>query len=180
MKISQLLSILFFGALLIISCNNKKEDPAPADSPITTIADPTLTAHDPAAATDPAATSVSGGKEPHYKCPKGCKGGEGAAQGKCPVCGTDLVHNQAFHAQAAAGSSPNVPITIDPTNGTAPTTPPTTGTQTTQTIKTTPDQNAAGVWHYTCSKGCAGGAGSAGNCAKCGNPLTHNQEFHKQ
>lgn len=41
-----------------------------------------------------------------------------------------------------------------------------------------PAQNADGVWHYTCSKGCAGGAGSAGNCATCGGPLTHNQAYH--
>ncbi len=41
-----------------------------------------------------------------------------------------------------------------------------------------PAQNAAGVWHYTCSKGCAGGAGAAGNCPKCSAPLGHNQLYH--
>ncbi len=41
-----------------------------------------------------------------------------------------------------------------------------------------PAQNAKGVWHFTCSKGCPGGAGTKGNCAKCGNPLTHNQAYH--
>jgi hypothetical protein len=33
----------------------------------------------------------------HYTCSKaGCDGGGGAA-GKCPKCGSDLAHNQAFH-----------------------------------------------------------------------------------
>lgn len=41
-----------------------------------------------------------------------------------------------------------------------------------------PAQNAAGVWHYTCSKGCAGGAGVAGSCTTCGNALAHNQTYH--
>ncbi len=50
------------------------------------------------------------------------------------------------------------------------------------TINTTkapePPQNAKGVWHYTCSAGCAGGAGSAGTCASCGGALAHNAEYH--
>ena len=39
-------------------------------------------------------------------------------------------------------------------------------------------QNAGMVWHYTCSKGCAGGAGSAVNCVTCGGLLVHNQAYH--
>ena len=39
-------------------------------------------------------------------------------------------------------------------------------------------QTAEGVWHYTCSKGCAGGAGAAGSCATCGGPLAHNASYH--
>ena len=34
-----------------------------------------------------------------------------------------------------------------------------------------PAQNAAGVWHYTCPAGCAGGSGASGTCAKCGQKL---------
>ncbi len=35
----------------------------------------------------------------HFSCSKvGCGGGAGAA-GKCPKCGGELAHNQAFHAQ---------------------------------------------------------------------------------
>ena len=41
-----------------------------------------------------------------------------------------------------------------------------------------PAQNAAGVWHYTCAKGCAGGAGATGPCATCGNTLAHNKAYH--
>jgi hypothetical protein len=41
-----------------------------------------------------------------------------------------------------------------------------------------PPQNAKGIWHYTCSKGCAGGAGSAAPCAKCGTVLAHNTKYH--
>lgn len=43
---------------------------------------------------------------------------------------------------------------------------------------TEPAQNAEGVWHYTCSKGCAGGAGAAGTCATCGGTLAHNAAYH--
>lgn len=43
-----------------------------------------------------------------------------------------------------------------------------------------PAQNAKGVWHYTCPKGCEGGAGAQGNCAKCGTALAHNAAYHQQ
>lgn len=114
-------------------------------------------------------TVAGGGTEQHYKCTKeGCTGG-GAAQGKCPVCGSDLVHNQAFHAQnTPAGSSPANPVPIDPKTGqpaaNAQPTPP-------------PAQNAKGEYHYTCAKGHPGAA-TAGNCATCGGALTHNQAYH--
>jgi hypothetical protein len=118
---------------------------------------------DPAPATAPA-TASTGGLQ-HYVCPKGCKGGGGAAQGNCPVCGTAMTHNQAFHAQ-----DPKNTTTPSPTQ--MPTPPPATTPE--------PAQNAAGVWHYTCGKGCAGGAGSAGNCAKCGGSLAHNAAYHNK
>lgn len=41
-----------------------------------------------------------------------------------------------------------------------------------------PAQNAAGVWHFTCAKGCEGGAGSAVACEKCGATLVHNAAYH--
>lgn len=49
---------------------------------------------------------------------------------------------------------------------------------TTQNSGAEPAQNAVGLWHYTCSKGCAGGAGLAGNCSTCGGLLAHNQAYH--
>ncbi len=42
-----------------------------------------------------------------------------------------------------------------------------------------PAQNAKGVWHYICAKGCEGGAGAQGTCAKCGGPLQHNAAYHQ-
>lgn len=42
-----------------------------------------------------------------------------------------------------------------------------------------PPQNAKGVWHYICSTGCAGGAGSAMPCKSCGKTLAHNQAYHQ-
>ncbi len=38
--------------------------------------------------------------------------------------------------------------------------------------------NTSGVYHYTCSNGCAGGSSSAGTCANCGNTLAHNAAYH--
>jgi len=126
----------------------------------------------PATATDPAVGSAAtpveapqaGGTVFHYTCPQGHEGGSNA-QGKCSVCGGDLVHNQAFHAQQPQGSDPGNAITVNPTNGT-PATPP-------------PAQNAAGVYHYTCPQGHAGGSGAQGNCAQCGTALVHNQAYHQ-
>lgn len=102
---------------------------------------------------------------PHYKCPNNCEGGVGAAAGPCPVCGTQLAHNQAYHNQTNAT---NPPPTVTP--------PPNVQQQ----QQPAPAQNAAGVYHYTCSNGCAGGAGSATACASCGATLVHNQAYHNQ
>lgn len=102
----------------------------------------------------PATTSTGIAGVQHYICPNNCEGSGGAAQGSCPVCGTAYVHNQAFHSQPAG----NTATTANPATSTG--------------------QNAAGEYHYICSNGCAGGSGSQGNCATCGNPLVHNQAYH--
>jgi hypothetical protein len=106
----------------------------------------------------------SAGYEPHYKCPNSCEGGVGASKGACPVCGTEMAHNQAFHNNPSAQqqSSPNL-------------TPP-ANVQSQQ--QASPAQNDAGVYHYTCPSGCSGGAGAAGPCASCGAVLVHNQAYH--
>lgn len=128
----------------------------------------------------PAATAPGQAEPPqnaagvwHYTCPKGCEGG-GAAATPCAKCGTALAHNQAYHGQAAATDG-NPGISANPAAGApgqAPVTLP-------NTAKPEPPQNAAGVWHYTCADGCAGGAGAATPCAKCGKALVHNTAYHK-
>lgn len=103
----------------------------------------------------------------HYTCPKGCKGGGGAA-GPCAKCGATLAHNAAYHSASTppgqiAGDTKTLPADIKQVP------PP----------KVEPPQNAKGVWHFTCPKGCAGGAGSATACAKCGGTLAHNAAYHQ-
>lgn len=121
---------------------------------------PTINMNDPASTTT-APSSAFNALEPHYKCPNNCAGGTGPGAGSCPVCGTTMAHNTAYHSQGA-GSTPATPNVNIP--------------QTTNT--SSPAQNAAGVYHYTCSNGCAGGAGSAGTCATCGSTLAHNTAYH--
>lgn len=100
----------------------------------------------------------------HYTCPKGCEGGAGTA-GACAKCGTALAHNQGYHTTNTEPS-----LTVGGNNQTTPAvTPP----------QQEPAQNAKGVWHYTCAKGCEGGAGSAIACAKCGSTLAHNASYHQ-
>ena len=97
----------------------------------------------------------------HYTCSAGCAGGAGAA-GNCATCGGALAHNSAYHANTnSTTTTPPITPQINPTA------PPATAAQ-----------NAAGVWHYTCSAGCAGGAGAAGNCGTCGGALAHNAAYH--
>ena len=100
----------------------------------------------------------------HYTCSNGCAGGAGAA-GSCATCGNALAHNSTYHDNAAPTPISTETATSNVNLSGNPTTPE-------------PAQNAAGVWHYTCSAGCAGGAGAAGNCASCGGALAHNSGYH--
>ena len=103
----------------------------------------------------------------HYTCSKGCAGGSGST-GMCATCGGPLAHNAAYHSN----NTPTInPPTTNPTNTNSISpviTPP----------KLEPAQNAVGVWHYICAKGCAGGAGKADPCATCGATLVHNTAYH--
>ncbi len=138
----------------------KAREALPQGNPDATTATPTSPVNN-----DISASATNPAGEPHYKCPNNCEGGIGAGAGNCPVCGTAMAHNQAFHNTPS--STPTTPPTGSP-NATTPAAPAAPAAAT----------NAAGVYHYICSKGCAGGAGAAGNCATCGNALTHNQAYH--
>ena len=105
-------------------------------------------------------TSVVGGA--HYICPQQHPEGNSATAGTCPKCQSQLSHNQGYHQAQNNQNQPNNGVINQPA------TTPATNTGT----------NANGVYHYTCSNGCAGGSATAGNCATCGNTLAHNQAYH--
>ncbi len=121
--------------------------------------------------TAPAATSVVY----HYICQNNCAGSGAMEAGVCPTCGVNYVHNAAFHAQDAPVSDPSLNTLQGPQNPQFQQNP--AAPQTPQAPE--PAQNAAGVYHYTCSKGCSGGSGTGGVCATCGGPLSHNQAYHQ-
>ena len=133
------------------SLDVQEQNPSTVPPPATT--NPTITP--PAGNTVAAAGGVQ-----HYICPNNCEGSGGPSAGTCPVCGTEYTHNQAYHAQN------NAATTTTPTGTTGTPTPPAA-------------TNAAGVYHYTCPNGCAGGAGAAGACATCGATLAHNAAYHQ-
>ncbi len=120
----------------------------------------------------------------HYICTKS-DGGFGDAAGPCPICGDAMAHNSAFHANQQAADIP--PITIKNADGTTSepssvTTSPVAvpgGTPPAPPAGAEPPQNSKGVWHYTCSNGCAGGAGGASPCVGCGSTLVHNPVYHQ-
>lgn len=151
MKNSLLPLILVLG-LFFISCDN--------DSAIREKAAQTLPKTSPQTNTNQMPVSGALAGVQHYICPNNCQGSGGPEQGNCPVCGTAYLHNQAFHANDAQNQVPPTPNPV------------------TQTPTAEPAQNAAGVWHYTCAKGCPGGSGSATACATCGGTLAHNAAYH--
>lgn len=184
MKYFNILAILLLSSTLsFYSCNEKTEssktessktevskiEDSKIEGPKTEAAETLKTINTPAQsnAATPAEPAQNAAGVWHFTCAKGCPGGAGAA-GNCVTCGSALVHNQAYH-----GDANNMPAT-NPTITPAAATPVTATPQSAE-----PAQNAAGVWHYTCAKGCAGGAGSAGPCATCGSTLVHNQAYHK-
>ena len=173
MKFHKILSIILFSAVIsLYACNNnsdKKEtdistapvdvNAAPQEVPIQS---PNVPTPSPNTTQQGVVNQNPNPPEPaqnaaglwHYTCSKGCAGGAGAA-GNCSVCGNPLTHNAAYHGSTqATGANAAAPKPVDP------------------------PQNAKGVWHYTCGKGCAGGAGAAGNCSVCGGPLAHNATYH--
>lgn len=150
-------------ALVFTACQNDKASTNSAAAPNQQVA--------PVTAPPAAAPATANAGVEHYICPSGHVGYGGASQGTCSQCGAALVHNQAFHNNAASTAAPATnPMLQNQPAGTAPAiqAPP----------SAEPAQNAAGVWHYTCTAGCAGGAGAAGTCSNCGGQLAHNQAYH--
>jgi len=163
MKYFRILTIVLCSSVLFFyGCNNKsktpKEDTVKSVEAVKTPITPEAAKATPALK-EPA-QNASGVW--HYTCIIGCAGGSGSAV-KCENCGNNLVHNTTYHANNATQSSA----------------PFATQSSATPPAKTPePAQNAAGVWHYTCVKGHAGGAGSAVACGSCGETLAHNKGYH--
>ncbi len=164
-------TFLLFAFVLLISCKseNTLRDKSTSAPTVPTV---------PTTPTAPAATAnVAGGA--HYICTStGCTGAGAANGGNCTVCGNALAHNQAFHNQTTPGQA-NTSSGLSPLF-TSPNAAPGSSTTPAAITPPTPEpaQNANGVWHYTCSNGCSGGAGSATACASCGTTLAHNQGYH--
>lgn len=114
---------------------------------------------------------TSAKKVQHYICENNCENSGAAVAGNCPVCKNPYLHNTAFHADDLLKGGP---INVQ-SNATQPGAPITT-TNTNRAPE--PAQNANGVYHYTCSNGCAGGAGTTTNCKACGEALAHNTAYH--
>jgi len=163
MKSFKILTILLLSsAISFYSCNDSTKAPKQdSTKPIEVVKTPTQPA-----ATTPKATPTEPAQNAsgvwHYTCRIGCPGGAGSAA-KCETCGNILAHNTAYHGSGSTNNTSSSPFA----NPAAATTP-----------AAEPSQNSAGVWHYTCAKGCAGGAGSAGTCATCNGTLTHNSAYH--
>ncbi len=157
------LSILLFSILLFSYCANTPDRPAPVMTPEQHArVDQESAALKAQRDAQAAAASASGGGLQHYYCANHPAEGGGAA-GTCSQCGSAYVHNQAFHNTPA--STPTA-------------TPGATGTVTPPVSTPEPAVNAAGVYHYTCPNGHAGGGGSATPCAECGTTLVHNAAYH--
>lgn len=175
MKVKSILLLAAAAAtVFFFSCKNDGD--AARDAAVEQIQQGQPAAADPAAAPNPATPEPAQNAAGvwHYTCPKGCEGGAGSAVA-CAKCGTTLAHNAAYHppTNATPEAAPTNSTTSLPP-GISPVPDPTAPAK-----KPEPAQNAKGVWHYTCSAGCAGGAGSAVACAKCGKTLAHNATYHQ-
>lgn len=168
--------------LLCIACGSDGTDSSSSDnSSNTEIIAPDNSANPltpPPGGEAPAEVTIAAGPDGvvyHYICVDKCEGGNGPGQAPCPVCGKTMAHNKAFHNQtptAAPSGAEAAPLGTNPSTTTTFTPPPATpGAE--------PAQNAAGVWHYICPKGCSGGGGSAVACSSCATTLVHNSAYHQ-
>ena len=180
--------LLALGLILAIGCKDAPERPGAI---LDENYEPIVPTNTPPATTPPATNEPPQNAAGvwHYTCPSGCAGGAGSAT-PCATCGTTLVHNTAYHSNGGATTpTPNITTNTAASNGSpvgSITNPVINGigntaaqpAATPQPKAPEPPQNAAGVWHYICNAGCAGGAGSATPCASCGATLVHNTAYH--
>lgn len=165
MKNFKIITIVLFSlAISFYSCKDDAKTATQETSKSAEVANPEATAKtNTLNALTPEPAQNEGGVW-HYTCSKGCAGGAGSAI-KCNNCGGTLGHNTAYHSKTDTKVAPT---------SSAPFASPVAA----PAAKTEPSQNAAGVWHYTCEKGCAGGAGATGSCTTCGGTLAHNKAYH--
>ena len=162
MKYFKIIAILLFSTVIsFYACDNKtKAAKQETSNPLEVKDSPA-----PQKAATPNPTTLEAAQNAggvwHYTCIKGCAGGAGSAV-NCTTCGNPLAHNQAYHANA------NNTLNTSPFASPPPTAP-----------AAEPSRNSAGVWHYTCGKGCIGGSGTAGPCGNCGETLAHNTAYHQ-
>ena len=166
MKSFKILTILLYALVFsFYSCNDSTKTSQQEKSKSNEVADPsskTVTTTPKVAPKEPAQNALGVW---HYTCRLGCPEGSGTAT-KCTNCGNVLVHNTTYHNNTTNTSS--APF-ADPSS--APAAAP-------AKKPVEPAQNSAGVWHYTCSNGCAGGSGAAGTCSTCNGALAHNSAYH--
>ena len=172
--------LVVFCLFLFIACKSDSkvdERSAPVQNQTTApVASPTAPAVNQQI-TPPAEPAQNADGVWHFTCTNKCGGGAGAG-GPCPDCGAPLEHNKAYHAGNTA--SPTITPSAAPSVSAPSVTPVPGGGQAIQvTPPAEPAQNTAGVWHFTCPSGCAGGGGSAIACAGCGTTLVHNTIYHQ-
>ncbi len=151
MKYFKIITLLFSSVIFFYACNGSTKASKQETLKPLEVLDSTT----PLNATTPNPATLeppqNAGGVWHYTCNKGCPGGAGTAV-NCDNCGGLLAHNTTYHANA--NSTPTSPAAE-------------------------PSQNKAGVWHYTCGKGCVGGSGTSGACGTCGSALAHNTTYHQ-
>ena len=116
-------------------------------------------------------STQTGDAQFHYICANNCEGSGANAAGTCPVCGEELIHNQAFHSggedagpQIMNDQGSDFTSKINPLGG--------------STGSATPSVTGSAQFHYICCAGCVGGGNAQGSCPSCGASLVHNDAFH--
>ncbi len=164
------LGFIFITMVLLASCASTPERPSPV---MTQAQHDAINAESAAIEAQKAAqkanAAVASPSTLHYYCATHPNKG-GGEQGTCPDCGLALVHNAAFHNQVPSATPSPAGSINAPSSLPAPSIPTATSPE--------PAMNADGVYHYTCSNGCEGGAGALADCTTCGNPLAHNAAYH--